>query len=491
MNAQVTDIDRLLGLLSSPDDKQRQDAAIALSRIQDARVVAPLIAALSDADSTVRANAASGLGQNRAMESLDALLGCLSDSSEIVRERSVTALAQLGGDRVLDALIDAMYDPSPWVRNRIIYVLGASRDARVVEPLLEALDHADMHTQGVAAWALGSIGDPRALGPLRELLSSKQAALRGNAAWSLGELGDPSVIPQLIRMLKDKDPEVRGKTAWALGALGESSGRVEMVRPLIELLDDFTEIKSQAAHVFVCQYAAEALVQIGSEVAQLAVGHWRERAQAHLLPHRIREQIKKLNHADPRQRELALTALVQIGPDAVEPLLKALSHQSTRIRQGAVRVLGQIRDARALPGLMQALGDSDAGVWSQAAAALAQFGEEAHAPLSELMQESSGRVRTGAAVALWRSQRDEAAFRYVLTALHDEELLVRSSALTSLTQQPDERALASIQILLSAGEEILVPYTLQALKAMDSPGAQASIRHWLRQKQDDNPENSG
>lgn len=491
------DLDPILNYLTSDDLDQRRQASIALSQRTDERLHAPLLRALHDEDSTVRANVISAIGVNRIASAVPDLITILqTDASEIVRERAVTALAQLGTPAVLDALMQAMDDASAFVRNRAIYVLGASRDVRVLDALLEALDHPQASTQGVAAWALGALGDVRAFDPLCGLLDDADADVRGNVAWALGELGDARAIPRLLPLLHDPDPQVRGKTAWALGALGEATGDTSMVKPLIDLLDDFTEVRGQSNHVFVCQYAAEALAQIGDESAQSAVMAWRPRAQTELIPHQARDLLRYLMSDDRHQRQASLEALVQLGIPAVPILLKGARHQHVRVRQGCVQALGNLHDSQrtsqpptpeTLTTLIEALADEDGGVWSQATASLAKIGALARHHLTSAQTSPHERTRLGAHIALWRSERAESAFHAVLLALQDADELVRSSAITSLWLQPDERALASLQIQLEREEGMLAQYIIQALHALGTDGAHATIRHWIARQPGDAP----
>ncbi|MAU10481.1 MAG: hypothetical protein CL607_11710 [Anaerolineaceae bacterium] len=478
-------IDTLLALLQGNDPSQRQQAAIALSSIKDERIIEPLLAALSDADSTVRANAATGLGTNKATQAVDTLIERLQqDEQDIVRERAAAALAQIGDERAIGPLIDALDDPANWVRNRVIYVLGASRDARAVDPLLELLDHDDVTTRSNAAWALGAIGDERALHPLLSLLQSKEASLRANGAWALGELAHPQAIEPVMALLRDASSEVRSKAAWALGSLGELTGDTQMVPALIALLEDYAEVASQqSSHVFVCQYAAEALLQISTDDAQKAVEHWRPLAAEKLRPYQIKRLIGVFVQGDKQMVDAAVAQLAEIGPPAIPQLSEALQHKLVKVRQPAVRALGQIARAEAGPALMMALADADPGVWSQAVAALVAIGKPIVPLLQPALNSKNLRVRNGAALALWRIQREAEAFQVVLAALSDEEMLVRSGALIALIQQPDERALATLQIRLNEEDEVMARYVLQALNAIGNHAAMATIAHWLAHHQ--------
>ncbi|MCA9886105.1 MAG: HEAT repeat domain-containing protein [Anaerolineae bacterium] len=475
------DLDTLISLLDSDEPSLRQQAAIALSRMKDARVIQPLLTALSDEDGTVRANAATGLGENQAAAAIEPLIELLrNDEQDIVRERAAVALAQIGNERAIDPLIEALDDRAVWVRNRVIYLLGTSRHPRAVDPLLEQLKHKDPVIRSNAAWALGAIADERALEPLLALLDAKNDDLRGNAAWALGQLGDERAVEPLFPVLDDPIPAVRGKAIWSLGKLVELTGDERIVPQLLPKLNDFDIVgDGKGSHVFVCEYVAEIIPSLGSEEAFKALQEWQPIASEKLRPYQIGRLINLLGLPNKETVDGAIGQLVRIGPQAVHQLTIALQQGPPPIRQGAARALGQIGHPDAGPKLMMALADPDAGVWSQAVAALTTIGKPVVPLLQQVLNSKNKRVRYGAAMALWRIQREDEAFQIVLMALQDDELLVRSGALIALIQQPDERALATLQIRLNEEDEVMARYVLQALNALGSHGAMATIAHWM------------
>jgi len=71
----------------------------------------------------------------------------------------------------------------------------------------------------------------------------------------------------------------------------------------------------------------------------------------------------------------AMTALERIGDArAVDPLISWLDNRSNNVRPIAIRVLGNLKDPRAIPALARALADPDARVSGPAAEALRQIG---------------------------------------------------------------------------------------------------------------------
>ncbi|MEO1291095.1 MAG: HEAT repeat domain-containing protein [Chloroflexota bacterium] len=472
--------DTLIHYLQSDDVSHRQQAAIELSHIQDERLIPHLLHALNDEDATVRANVASGLGLNRVDEATKPLIDLLQDHDDLVRERSATALAQIGNPQAIPALIDAIDGSGKWTRNRIIYVLGASKAAEAVEPLIVQLDNDDLSTQSVAAWALGAIGDTRALPQLTELLQSEDATVRGNAAYALGEMGQEQSIAEVMPSLNDEAAEVRGKTAWALGNLSEATGNIDMVESLIALLDDFAEIKNESAHIFVSQYVAESLMQINTDEAIKAVEAWRPIAREKLLPRRIADMIRALQHKDLDTRERVMAELQSIGEPAIQPLIDALTkNEHIRIRQGAAQALGLLNASQAVTALSMALADPDIGVWSQAVASLAKIGNDK--PLRPALSSKKEQVRYGVAIALWRINREEKAFHTLLNAVQHEDVVIRGSAITSLWMQPDERAVATLQIQLQKEDtgSMMAKYILQALDTIGGAMATATIANYL------------
>lgn len=468
----------LLAGLGDADPQKRAASAIQLATVRDERLIPLLMELLSDADATVRTNALTGLGLNRAAVAVPLILPLLHDPQDIVRERAITALAQIGTPDVIEPIITRLEDTSGWVRNRAAYVLGASGDGRAIDPLLELLDSPVAATVGVVAWALGQLRARQAVPSLRKLLSASDATVRGNAAWALGEMADPALLAPLLACLTDPEPDVRGKAAWALGNLSEVLADTSAASALIRLLEDFTPVADRSAHTFVAQYAAEALLQLGTDHARQAVDEWRPRAQQQLAPYRVREMMNGLAHPDAQMREDAAQALIVAGAEATDQLLEGLSHRNARVRQGSARVLGETGTVAAVENLLLALADSDVGVWSQATAALARLPASVPVLTMTLDHTPLPRVRLGVALALWRLERSAAAFPWLLVALRDPEFVVQASAITSLWKQPDERALATLQTLLTPHDTMMNRYIVQALQSIGTPHALGTIQHW-------------
>jgi HEAT repeat protein len=134
---------------------------------------------------------------------------------------------------------------------------------------------------------------------------------------------------------------------------------VSLVGPLVKALGDKNyEFPNDKIRVDVRQGAAKALGEIGDE--------------------RAVEPLMKALRRDSYVRWSAVVALGKIGKSAVEPLIGVLSDDNWRVREYAVRALGEIGDERAVEPLIKALGDwEDGGVPHDAAKeALKKLGHE-------------------------------------------------------------------------------------------------------------------
>jgi len=192
------------------------------------------------------------------------------------------------------------------------------------------------------------------------------------------------------------------------------------------------------------------------------------------------ELLDYLQSDDQQTREAVMNRLLEMGPGIVGALITTLqSHEHPRVRQGIAQTLGTIGTPQAIPALLLALSDSDPGVWSQSVGALAKMGKSAEKNLRPAISSQNQRVKLGSGLALWRISREEKAFPLLLQALQDEEVLVRGSAINSLWIQPDERAVATLQIQLQQEEGTMAHYILQALQIIGTPMAQATIQHWM------------
>jgi len=97
----------------------------------------------------------------------------------------------------------------------------------------------------------------------------------------------------------------------------------------------------------------------------------------------------------------AAKALVIIGDPAVEPLIAALKDADWKIRQGAVRIFGEIEDYRALKTVITTLKDKNWQVRAEAAKTLSRFEDFQSVPaLVAALKDAQWQVRKESVHAL-------------------------------------------------------------------------------------------
>jgi hypothetical protein len=223
---------------------------------------------------------------------------------------------------------------------RAVMAVSSSEDDRLAQHLLEfiaegtwagkpfvkppALRTAHARTRLRTLFLPGSGMDPlRAARVLMPAARSKSLAIRETAIHILGLTGNRDALPILLEALRDPIPSTRLQAAKALGRIGDEAA----VPALLAALNGADE-------------------QLGSQIS---------------------------------------AACVQIGSEAVPALIERSSSSSAWIRWHCIRALGEIGDRRALPTLIQALGDTDHSVAWAAAKGAVRYGRHAIGPLLRLL----------------------------------------------------------------------------------------------------------
>ncbi len=151
---------------------------------------------------------------------------------------------------------------------------------------------------------------------------------------ALVDLGS-AAIPALVELTRSESVDVRW---WGVRALAASPhARTEDLIPLLD--DPSPEVRAAAA---------------------LALTH-------HPHESAVPSLVKSLFDEDPLTAGLAGNALVKIGGPSVPSLLEVMKEAPLSVRILALRALAEIKDHRAIPTLMKAMGEESAVLqyWGQ------------------------------------------------------------------------------------------------------------------------------
>jgi HEAT repeat protein len=220
---------------------------------------------------------------------------------------SLTAVAQTDEVSVAIRRLD---DADPSVSYQSAQVLGFMGDARAVEALIAVLRGKNFSLKCASVDSLGKLKDPRAFEPLSVLLWKGEGDLQTKAQYALIEMG-PMVVEPLCRILLEQNNPLRFFVADLLTKIHD----VRAIGPLVSVLG----------------------------VGESGIGN------------------------------KASEALIGIGAPAVDALLVAITNQDPVVRRHAARALGGIKDERAVESLLAALMDESVDVRRQALEAVVKF----------------------------------------------------------------------------------------------------------------------
>lgn len=246
---------------------------------------------------------------------------------------------------------------------------------------------------------------------IRTIRSSQDSGVLKSAVVRIVELRDPRFSGPLTEMLKSNNLNARRLAAWALVAFADPKTRDALKTALA---DPDGTVKTMAS---------EALKRMEGKTPVQEQPPEKKQQTGHL--------------------EYTLTTLSQ-DADAFN-------------RQAAARALGEIKDPRALEGLLEAISDSDPIVRSAILLALVSFRKDPRVfpVLLGGLKDDDFAVRGEAALALGRIQEDR-AFDPLLNALRNGRPELREKAATALGEMGDLRAVDGLHGSMMRDEKIEV-----------------------------------
>ncbi|MFH0968456.1 MAG: HEAT repeat domain-containing protein [Methanobacteriota archaeon] len=203
------DFDAIIAAFGSSDDTLREEAVVALSGLNDDRVIFPLITALRDESPYVRRGAAEALGKSKSKKVVHPLVEALTDEDRYVREVSAEALGHLGKVS-MPSLIQGLSDPDWRIRVGAVIALRVSSDAVDPDPVLRILSDKSVYVRRESVKTLGRIGDKRILPYLVEATNDSDAGVRLRAVRAVAKIGSGDEVATVLRRcMQDPDSAVR------------------------------------------------------------------------------------------------------------------------------------------------------------------------------------------------------------------------------------------------------------------------------------------
>lgn len=450
--------------MGDESDEVRASAIGALGRMVDGIALEELLPALKDPSPRVRCAAAQALGETADVRATEPLIAMLEDSEPAAQRVSAQALARLADDRAVVPLVGLLSATDAEVRAAAVMALGEFPAVPITEHVLPLLSDTDRHVRLQAARSMERLcaQNERPLFASLAMLIDGDAPTRAQSAERLGQFGDSRAVVPLILGVPDPDPGVAAAVCGALGRLGDKRA----VDALVTAAErDSWRVSFAAAEALGCIGDPKAVPVLTallkepsrlSTVAATALGRIGDtRAFVPLLSTIRRADMRSIFDREATAPLIeAAEALGKADGAAAEPILAALAtDRLSFLRVEAAKILGWMRDVRAVPLLIRALYDGNE----------VHFGPAEEDFSTELQHEAIvaltaiGEPALDALLEELREQRDHEALARVLGSfpvpravdglvilLNDDRPWVRRTALESLRQIGDPRVVPTL-----------------------------------------------
>ncbi len=404
--------------------------------------VGELISLLSDRSWTVRraaVGALASLGADATRALCDWLLA--KRTSEHAIAAAVDALSTSISETATSDVLDLATRGSGPVLEDVARILGRRRAFEGVPLLRELLAHENDNIAMAAIEALGTIGGTASIDALVELIDQKHFFRTFPAMQVAARSGDPRVIAPLTRLLDDELYQY--EAARALGRTG-SVLALEPLHSLLDAGDDASarivaaaldELWTRAAWTGGVDQVLGALRQrFGGEVARFIAiarsGDLAERRAAVRVIGAIGDAkalpLLTALLEDPELRHAVIEAIQRLARTSEDVLLQAFESPDPETRMAALPVVASARSAGAVRRL---LADEEAEVRARACEALARIGDTNSVPaLFRTLDDASPRVAHAAAAAIHSLGTDKTP-ALAIAALRDGRPNLRRQAL--------------------------------------------------------------
>ncbi|MFA4917984.1 MAG: HEAT repeat domain-containing protein [Thermodesulfovibrionales bacterium] len=219
-------IEKLKILLADPYEDVQEAAVEALSGFGPLLSVAELVSLLHDVNPTLRKNAALLLGNIGAKDAVPDLGFTLKDGNVDVRKACIQAFSRLRTEDSIRFLMLALTDEDPYIRVSSAISLGRTGGEGVFEALSLLISDSDDSVRVAIAKALGMLKDKRAVNLLMELLSDRNGFVVTTTIESLSRINGDRAKSALLQMLEHNDREVRRTAIKALSSFDDVEGEL-------------------------------------------------------------------------------------------------------------------------------------------------------------------------------------------------------------------------------------------------------------------------
>jgi HEAT repeat protein len=192
--------------------------------------------------------------------------------------------------------------------------------------------------------------------------------------------------------------------------------------------------------------------------------------------------LDKLDTQSAREKWTLIEVVSKIGEPAVMPLIEYLKSDNKDEVKLASRILGDIKDKRAVEPLIGLLNKKDFNTRDYACESLGKIGDTtAFTHVSSCLKDSVEVVRKSAAVALGK-MRDSRAIPYLIEGLSDPHFSVRMSSAEALVEIGEPSVKPLIELLNLSADTIAIHLVIESLGKLKEKYA---VKPLLKELEDD------
>lgn len=377
------------------------------------------------------------------------ILAKLKNKDPKTRREAADILGDMGDKSSTGDLIHLLKDNDGYVRQAAARGLGKIKDRKAVEPLIESLKDSDLYVRELSVWALGEINDVRAAKPMLDVaLNDKEKRVKDKAFETLLKFKDPEIKILLIKTLVDRKQE------QMLGKLISLSGGDSVLKAFEDPAGD----KAKTVRNYIS--LMEARIHNVNDLAKKALVDNKDRGLVISELSNYLKGEKKTQPGTPAYIFISLIGELK-DPRGLPVLLDILKNKDASSRSVAVDAIGNIGDKTAVEPLLAILAntkESD-GIRDASARALGKLGAKnaADALVGILNNRQDNKdVRIGAASALGAIKENKAV-DLLIEVLRDEkeDLMLRIAAASSLGEIRDKGAVKPLEESLKGAHSYL------------------------------------
>jgi serine/threonine-protein kinase len=193
---------------------------------------------------------------------------------------------------------------------------------------------------------------------------------------------------------------------------------------------------------------------------------------------RLIAEVKSSGNAGSPLAQKALEKLVSLGPNAIEPIIAALTNAEKRETVAYVEALAKLIDAKTLPSVLRAMSETNGRAMSGIAWALSSSKNYPATALLDALTKPD--MPKQAIIDVIAAQKARFSVRELLNAAYTQEATERSGLFKIIGEIADESAIDDLLTRIEGKDPIARLHIINVLARFNTPAVQLAIQKQLK-----------